>query len=147
MGARLGALIPLALAVLIGPAFVQAQEREVGENYLHRLIKVWEEDASRTDLEALGALLSEDVVYEHPGIGARIEGRSSILEAMSAFLGSSRGPRASGVEFIVGAGVVTLGFDLMMEQRQETGWSLIERRQVIVLQIDEGRIIRISDHW
>ena len=42
MGARLGVVFPLALAVLIGPAFVQAQEQEVGENYLHRLLKVCE---------------------------------------------------------------------------------------------------------
>lgn len=132
---------------LVNGAGVGAQEREVGETYLARLLDVWEQDASVAEVEALVSLLSEDATYEHPRAGARIDGRRAIENGMAAFLGSSRGPEATEVEIMSGPGVVVLGFDLRMEVHRGADWSVVERRQVIVLEISDGRIVRVTDHW
>ncbi len=115
--------------------------------YLERLRSVWGEDARRAEVEALGALLAGDAVYEHPRIGARIEGRSAIVDAMAGFLGSTRKPTTDRVVTMRAPGVEVVGFDLRMEQRAGSTWSWIERRQVIVLEMRNGRITKISDHW
>ena len=132
---------------LVGGAEVGAQEQELGDAYLARLLDVWQQDSSADDVEALVSLVSEHAIYEHPRVRVRIVGRRAIADAMTAFLGTSRDPRATGVETVSGPGVLVLGFDLVMEVQQGAEWSLVQRRQVIVLEISEGRIVRVSDHW
>ncbi len=119
----------------------------MGDMYLARLLDAWKHDSAAADVEALVSLFSEDVVYEHPRVGARMEGRRAIADGMVAFLGASRRPRATDVETVTAPGVVVLGFDLRMEVQQGGEWSPVARRQVVVLEISEGRIVRVIDHW
>jgi ketosteroid isomerase-like protein len=126
---------------------LQAQEDALAQQYLDRLVALWEEESSSIDVEALGKLLSEDATYEHPRAGITMEGRTTILDAMSGFLGTSRSPEVSGVEMLSGPNVVVVGFDLSMEVRGSEGWLHIDRRQIIVLEISNGLITRFSDYW
>jgi len=140
----------LALPTLLQGATVAAQrgeQHELADLYLGRMIKVWAEDASAADVEALGELLAENVAYEHPRVGIRVEGRRALLDAMGRFLGASRGPRVAGVEVLVGTQVVVLAFDLTIDIRDGEEWTPIDRRQVVVLATEGGLITGISDHW
>ena len=136
----------LGLAIVAGPSALHGQQ-ELGEAYVARLTAIWESDADRGDVESLGALLREDAVYAHPGVGARIEGRQAIVDAMASFLGATRGPQLSDVTFIDGRGVVVVAFNVSMQQRRESEWVDAERRQVVVLEVEEGAIRRIVDYW
>ncbi len=124
-----------------------AQDSSPAHRYLDHLVALWEEDASSSELEAFGQLLSEDATYQHPRVGITMEGRTKILDAMSGFLGASRSPEVSRVEVLNGQRVVVLGFNLNMEVRGAEGWLPVERRQVIVLEISDDLITGVSDNW
>ena len=126
---------------------LQAQEDTLAQRYLDCLVAIWEEESSSIDVEALGQLLSEDAVYEHPRAGITMEGRTTILGAMSGFLGTSRSPEVSAVEILAGPGVTVVGFDLSMEVQGSEGWLHIDRRQIIVLEFSNGLITGVSDYW
>ena len=124
-----------------------AQDSSPAHRYLDHLVALWKEDASSPELEAFGRLLSEDATYQHPRVGITMEGRATILDAMSGFLGKSRSPEVSRVEVLNGQRVVVLGFNLNMEVRSAEGWLPVERRQVIVLEISDDLVKRVSDNW
>lgn len=133
------------MAVAVAPA--SAQEAEVGEAYLAQLTRMWAQDATRDDVAELGPLLSVDATYAHPRVGAEISGRDAIVGAMGSFLGATREPRLTNAEFVVGEGIVVIGFDVAMETNGSDGWRPIQRRQVIVLRVVDGLIVRIEDYW
>lgn len=135
----------VALLLFAGPA--AAQERMVAEAYLEGLEAIWQADATSGDLDRLTSLLADSAVYEHPILGARIAGRSSIRAAMTAFLGTSRVPRITRRQTMEGAGVVILEFDLAMEMRGDDGWLPVERHQILVLEIRDRQVVRVVDHW
>ena len=126
---------------------LKAQENSIAVQYLDSLTALWEEDASSVEIDALGRLLADGAVYQHPRFEMRMEGRSTILAAMTQFLGTSRAPHVSDVVVLNGSGVTVLAFDLSMEVRGEDGWRRIERHQVAVLEVFDGKITRISDYW
>ena len=123
------------------------QDHTLADRYLERQIAVWKQDSSSKDIEALGELFAEGAVYTHPRVGIIMEGRATILGAMQGFLGTSRLPQASDVEVLAGEGVLVLGFNLSMEVRGDNGWMPIKRRQLIVLEVSNGLITRVSDYW
>jgi len=43
--------------------------------------------------------------------------------------------------------VLVVGFDLSMDVQGSEGWLHINRRQIIVLEISDGLIVKISDYW
>ena len=132
---------------LVALSPLQAQEIRLADQYLGCLKAMWEQDASSDEVDAYGRLLGENAVYQHPRVGISIEGRATILEAMSGFLGTSRSPQLSNIEVLVGSGVTVVVFDLSMEVRSRDGWSQIDRHQLTVLEISDGKITTISDYW
>lgn len=142
----------MARVVCIGSfslAFSQlhAQEMPLADQYLECLKAMWAQDASTDDVDAYGRLLEENATYRHPRVGISIEGRSTIVEAMSGFLGTSRLPQLSDIEVLNGAGVTVVAFNLSMEVRSNDGWSRVNRHQITVLEVSEGKITEISDYW
>lgn len=125
----------------------ESQEERLARAYLDGLIAIWEQDASVDDIEALSSLLAEDAVYEHPRVGISIEGRAAIVAGMTGFLGTTRKPSVTGLTTVVGPGVAAVGFDLTMESEGPEGWVALGRRQVLVLGIADGQIVRVTDHW
>lgn len=140
----------LVVAVVLGMGVgegLSAQVAEVAEVYLSRLVALHEEGAEPADVELLTALMAEDAVYEHPRFGARIEGRAAIQTAMTGFLGTSRHPRAVRLNTIEGVGVAVLEFDFSIDALQDGAWVTTIRHQVLVLEVREGAIQRVVDHW
>ena len=122
MTARARAVAAVCLFLVLPCLELQSQESELADEYLRRLVAVWQQEASRADVEAWIELLASSAVYEHPRVGVRIEGRSMILEAMAGFVGTSRLPKIAALDVIEGPGVIVLGFDLSMEVHGKDGW-------------------------
>ena len=124
-----------------------AQNASLAQQYLDRLVAVWDVDAVDSDVHSLLTLFDESATYEHPRVGARMEGVDAIRRGMTAFLGTSRAPRLSNIEIVAGTGVRVLGFDLSLEVWQEDVWQPLNRRQVIVLEVAQDRITTVRDYW
>src|SRR5262249_45989083 len=64
----------------------------LGRQWVERLTVVMKESATKQDIDHLLALYADDVVYEHPRMGARTKGKRQIRTGMSQYLGETRNP-------------------------------------------------------
>lgn len=137
----------LLVGITTGAATLSAQQAAIADRYLERLTQIWQEDATPDDVVALGTLMAEDAVYEHPRVDMRVTGRDRILQSMGRFLGTSRQPTVSNVSVLAAPTALTLSFDVAMQIRGESGWQPIERHQVVILEVRDGLIRKITDSW
>jgi ketosteroid isomerase-like protein len=138
------------IGLLIGtPLWGQENEStgSIARRYVELLTATWQEKATPQDLDALLSLYAEDAVYEHPRVGARIQGKDQIRMGMGRFHGATRNPRLRIKSTIVGRGVVILEMEVQAEAKGEEAWEPLSRTQVTVLETDGTRIRRIADYW
>jgi hypothetical protein len=152
-GSAFGPKIAAAVLVLLvwcphAELSAQIPPAGLGRTYLQSLEAVLAETATVEDVERLTFLYSVDIVYEHSRVGARVQGRDAMAEAMTGMLGRTRNPDTDVHGSTQGEGVVVLDYTLEMEMRTEAGWRPIERRQITVLEVNaQGRITRILEYW
>lgn len=141
----------LACAAVLAPGpdlRAQSVPDGLGDTWLRSIEAVLRETASEDDVGRLTFLYAVDVVYEHPRVGVRIEGRDRVAEAMVGYLGRTRNPDIDVHGSTTGEGVIVVDYTLEMEIRTDAGWQSLERRQITVLEVTaEGRIRRILDYW
>lgn len=140
-------IVGLAVGLAVGPVGAAAQDEADGRRWLDGLMAVMAEDATPADVDAMLSMYHPDAVYEHPAVGAKVEGLEAIRAGRTHFLGRTRNPRATEVDMIVGSGVVVVSYRLTVEARgADGGWSPGDRRNVVVLEFSDGRIVRVIDH-
>lgn len=138
----------LLVTVTAPDAGGQAVPEGLGNTWLAFIEGVLRQTATADDIERLTFLYSADVLYEHPRVGVRIQGRERVAEAMAAFLGETRNPDVDVHGSTTGEGVIVIDYTLEMEARTDAGWRKLERRQVTVLEVTpDGRIRRILEYW
>jgi ketosteroid isomerase-like protein len=119
----------------------------MARRWVQRLAATMEEHASPADVERLLEMYANDVVYEHPRAGARIEGKPLLREGILSHLGETRAPKIQITQTIAGESFAIIELTVKMELRQDKQWVTMERRQVVVLELKDSRIQRIIDHW
>ena len=141
----------MAAALVLGSAHRVASQTVpdgLGDTWLRSVEEVLREPATTDDIDRLTFLYAADLIYEHPRVGVRIQGRDRVAEAMADFLGQTRNPDIDVHGSTTGEGVIVIDYTLEMDMRTDAGWRPLERRQITVLEVTaEGRIRRILEYW
>ena len=147
---RKGSAIILTAAVAVcAPVSTHAQSTPddvVGE-YVARLGATMEASAGPEAVDALLDLYADHARYEHPRVGIEITSSEEIRRGMNGFLGQTRSPRIEVRSKMVGEGVAVVELEIAFDVRVEDAWRPSVRRQLSVLEIEDGRIERIIDYW
>ena len=112
---------------------VQADQDRTNRDLVERFF----EASERGDVDALGALVDDDMVMEWPQSGERFRGRANVLGAMAAV---EIKPQFAGQPRLVGSGPVWV---LMVPLRY--GEEILQ--YVAVLELEAGRIRRATGYW
>jgi hypothetical protein len=139
--------ITALLALLGSTSHAQSNPGEVVAAYRRARVATMQDRATASDVDALGRLLTDSVVYEHAQAGARIIGRDAIVAGIRSFLGTTRNARIQVVREIVTGSVVASEEWVSFEMRRDTAWVPMSRAQLSVYQVDGGRIARESQSW
>lgn len=119
----------------------------VERRYVELFTATLRQDATPQDVDNLLALYTDNVVYEHPRAGARIEGKDKIRRGMLGFLGAMRNPEVKVESALVGQGVAVLELRLTAEAKRDASWEPLARRQIMVLELEGSRIRRLIEYW
>ena len=120
-------------------------------DYLDALASTTHGKSTERDVDAVLDYYSENIVYEHPRFGIRLEGKEAQRQGMVAFLESyAGGPSDSSVEildFMKGDGVVTMRLVVSFLLEREGVVEAVSRDQLRVFEFSSGKISRIIDYW
>ena len=120
-------------------------------DYLDALASATHGQSTESDIDAVLDYYSDEIVYEHPRFGMRLEGKEAQRHGMVAFLKSyAGGPSDSSIEildFMKGDGMVTLHLEVAFLQEREGAVVRVSREQFRVLEFSSGRISRVIDYW
>ncbi len=117
------------------------------ESYLDAWVAVMKVDAGAGQLDRLMDFFHEDIVYEHPRVGAVIEGKTQVRAGMAKFIGSTRYPEIRVRRHIAALDVVVVEYDRVYESRSDGQWQAQERHQLTLFELDGDRIKHIRDCW
>ncbi len=139
-------------AVLLAAALVApSDEIHVAKDWLVALRSTMHGGSTASDVERVLSLYADDVVYEHPRVGMRIEGKADVRQGMLRFLGAyAGGPedvRFEVADLRSAPGVVVVDLQVSMKTRKDDGIADVQRRQLLVVHVKDGRITRVLDHW
>ncbi len=98
-------------------------------------------------VETLLALYLDNIVYEHPRVGIRLEGKDKQRAGMISFLGTTRNVHIEIADQIIAPGVAFLDLRVSLEARQGDSWLPVKRRQLKLLEIEDGKIRRVVEYW
>jgi len=147
---QLACLVALVLAGGLAPG-LEAQDaasaRSVVRAYRAAREATMQERATRADVAAAAALLSDSVVYEHAAAGARLVGRDVLAEGMRGFLGRTRNARIAVRREIVTPLAVAAEEEVRFETQRDGRWERQSRRQLSVYEVRGGRITRLIEYW
>jgi hypothetical protein len=142
-------LICLATMLLATPAGA-ANLRDVSDSYLAALCPTLARGASSSDVDRALTYCTDDVVYEHPLLGVRIEGKANVRAGMLAHLADYVGSHDdSGVlvlSRIVGNDAVALRIRETFVASADGKAARVDREKLRVLEFTDGRIRRILDY-
>ena len=117
------------------------------ESYLDAWVAVMKVDAGAGQLDHLMDFFHEDIVYEHPRVGAVIEGKPQVRAGLAGFIGSTRNPDIQVRRHIAALDVVVVECDRLYESMSDGRWQAQERHQLTLFELDGDRIKRIRDYW
>lgn len=146
----LSAIVLVALVTLSWPARAAASDdrlKSIVDRYLHARQLTMLQTSTPTDVDNLLAFYSEEVVYEHPRVKIRIEGKAKIREGMIRFLGVTKDAQIMTVNQISGANMVTVEYRLTFKAKQGSTWEEVSRRQVTLFEFEGEKIKRVVDYW
>ncbi|MEQ9426922.1 MAG: nuclear transport factor 2 family protein [Cyclobacteriaceae bacterium] len=122
--------------------------QELLDIYLDNLKETLHSEAEENDVNELLILYDDEAVYEHPGIGMKIESKESIKMGMLSFLesygGSSDDVEINKLQVILNNNVAVVKFEIRFLLKSG---KKVERTQLQVIEISDGKISRILDYW
>jgi len=105
------------------------------------------EKSALTDIDALLAFYAEDVVYEHPRVKMKIEGKATMREGMGKFLGLTRDARIVTLNQISNLNVVVAEYQVTFKAQDGNAWKEVTRKQVSLFEFEGEKIKRVVDYW
>ncbi len=141
--------VVLLLAVTSSAA-AQGRDRAAEDlirQYVEARSQALQENASSRDVESALSFCAEDFVYEHPAVGARIEGKEKVRSGMSGYLGETKNATYTLRILASNADVVVARVDQRFLAKQENGsWLPGKRSNITVFEIEDRKIKRILDY-
>jgi len=151
---RTATLLTIGIGILFfaGADAAPANDKPVFvPGYLDALAATTHGQSTENDIDAVLDYYSDDVVYEHPRFGIRLEGKEAQRHGMVSFLQSyAGGPSDSSIEildFMKGEDVVTVRMAVSFLQDREGVIEEVSRNQLRVLEFSSGKISRVIDYW
>jgi len=92
-------------------------------------------------------LFAVDAQYVHASVRAEISGRENILASFRHFSGSSRNIRFEVHDFFSNANAVSISLTRHFERLDADKWVKDSARQMMVFEMDGGRIKTVRDYW
>ena len=135
---------------VIFPLAVQSQDKSAERlvrQYLQARSQTMQESATSRDIDTALSFCTEGFVYEHPSVGARIEGKEKSRLGMSGYLGQTKDPTYKIQILASNPHVVVARVDQQFFVKQEEGsWNPGKRSNITVFEIEGGKINRILDY-
>lgn len=126
-----------------------AQDKtELIDEYLAALSSTMHGNSTSEDVDKLLMLYADDIVYEHPKFGMKIETKDSVKGGLMSFLESYGGTeddaRITSSNQMLGSNVSIVEFEMTFKTKEDQE---VVRKQIQVLEINNGKISRIIDYW
>jgi ketosteroid isomerase-like protein len=146
----LSAIVLVSVITSFGSARAAASDdklKSIVDKYLVARQSTMLQASTSTDVDNLLAFYSEGVIYEHPRVKIRIEGKANIREGMIRFLGVTKDTRIIMVNRICGANVVAAEYRVTFKAKQGSSWEEVSRTQVTLFEFEGEKIKRVVDYW
>ena len=143
-------VILFGLIAIIPHVEVNAQDENltrIVKRYLQARRATMLENSTAADVDALLALYTENVIYEHPRVKARIEGKAKMREGMLSFLGVTKNTKIATLNFISGVNVVVAEYRVTFKTQEGSSWKTVSRTQVTLFEFEGDKIKRVVDYW
>lgn len=126
----------------------QNKNSTLAENYLSALRSTLHGETTQADLDQLIKLYDEQIVYEHPKVGIKLEGSEVIANGLQNFLnsygGSQKDVTINGSTQILKPSMSAIEFELSFLLADG---SKVTRQVVTILEFKEEKITRIIEYW
>lgn len=103
--------------------------------------------ADSGSVDTVIALVDENVIYEHPRVGIRIESADAYRQGLEAFLGATDEGRYEVQDYLVSGNTVAVSMLRVFSVEKAGSWEKQRVRQLTVFEIGDGKILRITDFW
>jgi limonene-1,2-epoxide hydrolase len=139
-------LLIMAALPIPGPSEYKPAEALIRQ-YVRARLQTMQESASASDVEKALSFCTEGFVYEHPPVGARIEGKEKVRSGISGYLGKTKNATYTLRVLASNPRVVVAQVDQRFLAKQENGsWAPGTRSNITVFEIRDGKIARILDY-
>ena len=119
----------------------------VVDAYLRAHAQTMQADAGPASVDAVIKLVDKQVVYEHPGMGIRIETADSYRQGLEAFLGATDDGHYEVRDYMVNGNTVSISLDRVFKSQADGDWLEKSISQMMVFEVNDGKIARIIDYW
>ena len=119
----------------------------VVDAFLRAHEKTMQLEADDASIDALITLVDENMVYEHPKVGIRIEGANSYRQGLESFLGATDHGRYEVKDFLVNGNTVAISMNRVFSVETEGQWQERTIEQMMVFEVRDGKITRMIDYW
>ena len=121
--------------------------RERVNKYLQARIQTMQANSTESDIDKALAFCSDDVVYEHPAVKAKTEGKPNLRQGMAGYLGETKDASFRLGTVLANKNVVVAEVEMKFLAKQEDGsWKSGGRNNLTVFEIENGKIKRILDY-
>lgn len=115
--------------------------------FLHAHEKTMQREADESTVDELISLVDENMVYEHPKVGIRIEGSGSYRQGLEAFLGATDLGRYEVLDYLVNGNTVAISMNRIFSVKTDEEWQERSIEQLMVFEVRDGKITRLIDYW
>lgn len=119
----------------------------VVDAYLRAHEQTMQADAASDSVDAVINLVDENLVYEHPGVGIRIETANNFRQGLEAFLGATDRGRYVVNDYLVNGNTVSISMNRIFNIENDGQWEERTVNQMMVFEITDGKITRMIDYW
>ena len=147
MSARNIVIAAVWCAALVRTTAAQDPGIALVRNYLEARVQAMQASATEADVDKALAFCADDVVYEHPAVKAKIEGKENLKRGMTGYLGETKDASFKTGRMLANKNVVVAEVEMKFLAKQEDGsWKSGGRKNITVFELENGKIKRILDH-
>jgi ketosteroid isomerase-like protein len=143
-------VVLVGLIALFGSARADASDDKltsIVDKYLAARQATMLQASTTNDVDVLLAFYTEDIIYEHPRVKMRIDGRATIREGMARFLGATKDTRIVTINRISGVDMVVAEYRVTFKAQEGSSWKDVSRTQVTLFEFAGDKIKRVVDYW
>lgn len=119
--------------------------------YLKALSATSHGETTTDDVDRVLAFYADDIIYEHPGVGIRLEGIEAQRQGLTAFIQSYGGDAETSsidvIDHMEGPNVAMLRLKVRFLRKDGDNIEPVARDQWRVIETRQGKITRIIDYW